>query len=162
MAADAEGLAGKPAALLQGGLSPLLAQDFGQTAVLCLGGHNHHVLEVLGGRTDERYAADVYLLNDVGLAGPAGHSLLEGVEVHDDQVNLGNLVLLHLGLVTFQCPAAKYATEHLRMQCLHATTQNAGIARHVLHLAAGYAQSLDEGLRATRAEQFHTLTVQLM
>ena len=64
--------------------------------VLGAGGNDGHVAEVLGGGADEGDAADVDLLDDVGLGGAGGHGLLEGVEVHDHQVNLFYVICAEL------------------------------------------------------------------
>ena len=67
VAAHTEGTLGKHLAVLDVGSGTLLFEDVEQHYVLSLAGHNHHVLEILRSGTYERYAADVYLLDDVGL-----------------------------------------------------------------------------------------------
>ena len=67
VAAHSESPCGQHTAVLDVGLSTLLVQDIEQYAVFSLARNNHHVLEVLGSGADERDAADVDLLDDVGL-----------------------------------------------------------------------------------------------
>ena len=111
VAADTEGCGGKLAALLEGRLGALSVQDIQQGLVLLLGGNDDDVVEVLGTCADEADAADVDLLDDVGFAGTAGHGLLKGIEVNDDEVDFGNLVFRHLLAVAFQVAATEDATE---------------------------------------------------
>lgn len=64
-------------AVLNVGFSTLLLQDVEKHTVLSLARNDNHVLEVLGTGTDQRDTADIDLLNDVGIAGAAGYSLLK-------------------------------------------------------------------------------------
>ena len=160
VAADAEGPGGEPLAVGQFALCALLLQQVEQSSVFSLGGHDDDVAEVLGSCTDEADATYVDFLDDVGLACTGSHRVLEGVEVHDDQVDVGDVVLLHLLAVALVLPAAQYAAEHFRVQRLHTSAQDAGVGCHVLHLAAGYAEALDESLGAARREKLYTFGVQ--
>ena len=67
VAAYAEGAGCQHLAVFDVGLRALLVEAVEQHAALGLAGHDDHVIEVLGSGTDERDAADVYLLDDVGL-----------------------------------------------------------------------------------------------
>ena len=158
---DTEGTLREHTAILQVGLSALLVQDVQQHAIFSLRRHDDHVLEVLGTGPDERDAADVYLLDDVGLAGTTGHGLLKGVQIDDDQVYLWNVVLLHLLPVAFVVTTGQDASEHLRMQCLHTATQNTGIGCHLFHLLTGVALLFNELLRAACRQEANALSIEL-
>ena len=136
MAADAKGSGSQHLAVFDIGLGTLLVENIEQHAILCLRGHDDHVLEVLGSSTDERDAAYVYLLDDVSLRGTTGHGLLEGIEVHDDEIDFGYLVLGHLLAVALIVAACQYASKHLGMQGFHPTAQDRRIGRHLLYLLA--------------------------
>ena len=160
VAADAEGVHGEGAAIGQRGAGALAVEDVEQQAVLRLRRDDDHVVEVLGSGADERDAADVDLLDDVGFRGAALHGLLERIEVDNDEVDGWYVVLCHLCLVAFQVPAAEDAAEDFGVQRLDASAEDGGIGRHVLHLAAGDAEAFDELLRASRREEFHAFFVQ--
>ena len=49
---------------------------------------------------------------------------------------------------------------HIAVERLHAAAEDGGIGRHVLHLAAGVAERLDELLRAARGEELYAVFVQ--
>ena len=124
VAAHAERALGKHLAVFYVGLCALLVENVEQHAVFCLAGHDNHVLEVLGSGADERDAAYVDLLDDVGFRSAACHSLLEGIEVNDDEVDFRNVVFFHLLSVALVVAAAQNASKHFGVECLHASTQD--------------------------------------
>ena len=154
MAADCEGTCSEPSAVVQLALCSFLLEEVEQRLVLSLRGHNDDVAEVLGCGSDEADAADVYLLDDVCLACPRCHGVLEGIEIDDDEVDVRNVVLLHLLPVAFVLATSEDAAEHLRVQRLDSAAQDAGVGRYVLHFAARNAETLDECLGAARREEF--------
>ena len=111
------------------------------------------VIEVLGSGTDERDAAYVDFFDNVGFGRTAGYGLLKGVEVYDDKVNLGDVILLHLFAVALQVASAKDAAEHFGMKRLDTSAKDGGISREVFHLLAGDAERLNKLLGAAGREQ---------
>lgn len=101
MTRHSKGACGEFSALAEGCLCTLLVEYVEQHAVFSLAWHDHHVIEILCSSTDERYSAYIDLLDDVSLGSSVGHSLLERIEIHDNEVYLGNLVLCHLLAVAF-------------------------------------------------------------
>ena len=124
-------------------------QDVDQRAVVVHGRHHHHVVEVLGRAADEGDASDVNFLDDVGLGGATRDGRFEGVEVHDDEVEVGQVVLRHLGLVAFVVAAVQNPPKHLRVQGLDAPSQDGRIIRHRFHRHHLGAHRLNGGLRAS-------------
>ena len=159
VAADVEGIGREAVALLEGGAAVLLLVEFQEFGVVVHSGYDDHVVEVLGGGADEADAADVDFLNDVLLRGTAGHRLLEGVEVDDDEVNLGNLVFGQLLAVAVHVAAGQDTTEHLGVQRLHTAAQNRGVAREALHGNGFDAEVMDEFVGAAGGVDGHSLGV---
>mmetsp|Transcript_96186 Transcript_96186/g.248730 ORF Transcript_96186/g.248730 Transcript_96186/m.248730 type:complete len:294 (+) Transcript_96186:592-1473(+) len=99
---------------------------------------------VLGGRADHARATDVHVLNACGkVAGVLGHGLVEGIEVHDGQINWPDAVLDHLGLMLRIAPGSEQPTMDLRVQGLHAAIQDFGrasVISNILHCAANLPQ----------------------
>ena len=117
---------------------------------------------VLCAGTDQADAPDVDLLDDLGPAAPLGYGGLKGVEVHDHQVDRGDLELLQLGHVTGQVAPAKDAAEDLGVERLDPPPQDARIGGEVLHRGGRHAQAFDEFLCATGGVEMHTQTVQFL
>ena len=136
----AESLFGEPAAFFERRRRAPLHQDVAQRLVLGLRGDDDHVVVVLGGGADERDAAYVYLLDDVGLGRAAGHRGFEGIEIHDDEVYLRDFIFLYLLAVLLQGAAAEDASEDFGMQRLHAPAQDGGVGGQLFHSLAGIAQ----------------------
>ena len=114
----AESTGSKCFALVKGGFAVAL-QDLDQGAVVFHRGNDDHVVEVLGRTANEGDASNVNFLHDLCLRSAACDSGFEGVEVHDDEVDVGEVVLRHLGLVAFVVPTVENATKHLGMKRLH-------------------------------------------
>ena len=147
----ADAVQGQPAAGLEVELAARgreLGEDGG---VVGRGDDDRHVLEVLGGRADEGHAADVDVLDDVAAVGRgrAGGDALEGVEVHDDEVDGLEAERLGLrGLMRVRA-AQEDAPVDLGVQGLDASVEDLGIPGHRLerpHLDAG----VDQGLGGAR------------
>ena len=130
--AHAEAARGEGLALFEGG-GPIALQDVHKGAVVVHRGHDDHVVEVLGRAANEGDASDVDFLHDVRFRGAAGHGGFEGVQIHHDQVDVGEVVLRHLGLVTLVVPTVENAAKHLGMKRLHTASQNGGVVRHRFH-----------------------------
>ena len=121
MAAHTERPLCKQLAVFDFGLGTPLVENLQQHGIFALAGHDDHILKVLGSGTDKGDAADVNLLDDLLVACSAGYSLLEGLEIHDDQIDGRNIIFFHLLQVALIVAAGKDASENLRMQGLHAT-----------------------------------------
>ena len=100
MRTDPEASRSKGFSFFEGGDSVAL-QDVQNGAVVVHGRNDDHVVEVLGGPSDQCNAPDVDLFDNVGFRGAAGHGRLERVQIHDDQVNAWQVVFRHLGLIAF-------------------------------------------------------------
>ena len=148
MGTDRKGGRGEGLALGQGGVSVLFRQQTQQFSVVGHGGHDHHVAMVLGRCADQADAADVDLLDHVGLRSARRHRGLEGVQVHDHQIDGGDVVFLQLGHIAIQVTPAQDAPEDLGMQGLHPPSQDAGVGGEVLHWGHGQPESFNEGLCA--------------
>ena len=135
-----KGFLGEPAALFQRGVGSALHEDVAQRLVLGLAGHDDHVAEVFGSGADERDAAYVDFLDDGLFVGSRSHGFLKGIEVDDDKVYFGDVVLCHLCAVAFFGAAGQDAAEYFRVEGFHASSQDGGIAREVFHCPAGIAQ----------------------
>ena len=68
----------------------MLHQDVAQGLVLSLRSYDDHVLVVLGSGADERDAAYVDFLDNVGFGRSAGYGCLKRIEVYDDEVYFGD------------------------------------------------------------------------
>ena len=111
---------------------------------------DNDILEVLGRSADQGDTAYVDLLNDVLLVRTRGYSLLEGIEVHDNEVYLRDFILGDLGSVALIITTSQDAPEYLRMECLHTATEDGGIARQVFYLITGDTERLYKRLCTTR------------
>ena len=160
MRADAEGVGREAVALLEGGAAVLLLVELQKFGVVVHGGHDDHVVEVLGGGADEADASDVDFLNDVLLRGTAGHGLLEGVEVDDDEVDLRNFVFGQLLAVAVHVAAREDASEHLGVQRFDAAAKDGGIAREAFHGDGFDAEVVDEFVGAAGGVDGHSLGVE--
>lgn len=87
VAAYAECALSEHLALSESGLCAVSVEDVEEHLVLSLARNDHHVVEVLCAGADERDAAYVDLLDDVGLRSAACYGLLERIEVNDNEVD---------------------------------------------------------------------------
>ena len=122
----------------------MLHQHIAQGLILLLRSHDDDIIVILGSRTNQRDAAYINFFDNRLMVGTAGYGSLEGIEIHNHQVNLRNFIFLNLLHILLQSAATEDATEHLRMQRLHASAQNRGIGSEVFHRLAGIAQRLNE------------------
>jgi len=88
---------------------------------------------VLGRRPEERRASDVDLLDDRLEGRPRGDRLLERVEVHRDEVDRPDPVLLRLAQVRLGSAFIEDPPENLRVQRLDPSPENLGTAGQVAH-----------------------------
>ena len=111
------------ASLLQCGCSALIVQNVKQQAIFALAWNNHNILEILCTSTNQRNAANIYLLNDILLAAVGiGNSLLKRLEIHYHKVDFRNLILCHLSQVAFIVTTSKNATKHTGVQRFYPPT----------------------------------------
>ena len=158
--ADTEGVGGKTAAVVDGGLTLLVFEQPDKFSVVFLRRHNQHIGEVLRAGTDERDATDVDLLDDGrGIFG-LGHGLLEWIKVNDDKVERWNVILLHLFLVRLKLGPTQDATKYLGMQGLHATTQDGWIARERFDGLHRRVQRFDKIVGASSGVNLHAILFQ--
>ena len=94
------------------------------------------------------------------LGGTAGDGLLEGVEVHDDEVDLGDFVLCQLLVVAVHVAAGQNAAEHFGVQCFYAAAQNGGIAGETFHSHGFDTEFFDKLLGAAGAVDGHALCIE--
>ncbi len=139
-----EGLHGEVKAGLVGEAAGRL--DLGQHRAV-IGGidYDADVGVVLGGRAHHGRAADVDVLDGIGQGAVGlGHGGGEGVEVDHHEVDAGNAVLGHHGIVL--AAAAKDAAVDLGMQRLHAAVHHlreTGVVGDFGHRDAAVAQQLE-------------------
>ena len=95
--------------------------------------HDGHVAEVLGRRAEHRRAADVDVLDELGLVdvAPAGEPL-ERVQVDDDEVDRLDPAALQRGHVAVLVPARQDPAVHRRVERLHAPAEHLRGAGQVL------------------------------
>lgn len=155
-----ESVGGEGATLLECGFCAAGFDDFEQWGVVCLGGNDHHVVEVLGGCADERDAADVDFLNNLRCGGAGGHGGFEWIEIYDDQIDVSDFVLCHLLHIVGQIAASEDAAEHFGVECLDASAQNGGIAREVFDALARKTERADEVVSAARRKELNALAMQ--
>ena len=153
--ADAERQSRKTTTLLDGGRALLLLQHCEQLAIHHNRGNDQRILVVLSRSANQRDTADVDLLDNGLLLGAACHGLLEGVEINDNQIDLGDSILRHLLAVALVVAAAQDTTEHAGVQSLDATTQDRGITRQVLNCRSLQTERVDESQRTARRIQLH-------
>ena len=79
---------------------------------MSLGCYNHDIVEVLCGAANQGDASYVYFLDNVGFGGSGGYCIFKGIEVHDHQVDVGDIILGHLQTVSVVFAPAEDAAEH--------------------------------------------------
>ena len=116
-----------------------------QTVVIFHIDNNADKRMVLGRRADHRRAADVDVLDDGFTGGTGGPGLLEGVEIDDEEVDLGNAMLLHRLPVRRIAANAEEAAMDAGMQRLHPPVHDlrkAGEVGNVTDREPGFRQGL--------------------
>ena len=142
---QAEGLEGQLAAQLVGEADLTLLELVEHTPVVGRIGDDADETVVLGGGAHHARPADVDLLDRVGARHALlGDGLLEGIEVHDDQVDRRDVVALHGFDVARLVTQGEDAAVHLGVQGLDATVHHLGEARVGRDLGHGDA-GLGEG-----------------
>ena len=137
-----------------------IAERIDEVGVLAARRDADHVGEVLGRSADEGDATDVDLFDDLPFFSAGSQRLLEGVEVHDDQVDGANAMLGDIGIVRAESTAGQDATEDHGVERLHAATQHfSGLGDDLDRRHLG-AEGLDGLLRSARGEDLHTVGVQ--
>mmetsp|Transcript_17965 Transcript_17965/g.24704 ORF Transcript_17965/g.24704 Transcript_17965/m.24704 type:complete len:577 (-) Transcript_17965:277-2007(-) len=116
---ERERAGGEPAAQRQRGLPLVLLHLGHQLRVLVRGRGDDHVLVVLRAGAQHAGPADVDVLDAVVEVRPAGHGLLEGVQVEHHQVDRLHAVGLAVGLVLGVAAHVQQAAVHLGVQGLH-------------------------------------------
>ena len=135
------GFAGEAAAEFDcGAAGGELAGEFG---VLGGVGEDGDEIVVLGGGADQGGAADVDVFDAVVVGRSSGNRGFEGVEVHRDEVDRGDVVFAHLGQVLGQVAAAEDAAVDLRDQGFDTAVEDfgeAGVVGDLFHRDTGLAQ----------------------
>lgn len=152
-------LLGKPAALGQGRFRALLGEQVGQRLILLFRSHDNHVVVILGCGADERDAADIDFLDDIGIRSSGSHSGGERIEVDDHKVDRRYLVRESLFLVRFIVAAIEDAAEHLRVQRLYTAAENRRIAGEVLYGFTFIAERFDKGAGAACRQELNALFI---
>ena len=140
----------------QGQRGAAMLGEFGEHGVV-LGdvGQDDDEIMVLRGGAGQRGAANVDVLHAIREGGAARHRGLEGIEVRDDHIDRGDMVLFHLRDVLGQVAPGQDAAMDLRHQRLHPAVHDlgeAGVVGHVDHGEAGVAQCLGG---AAGGQDFH-------
>ena len=153
-----EGLGGQAPSRLERELAAGAQLD--QDLLVALGlGHRRDVGEVLRGRAQHRRPADVDHLDGVLLADrAAGDDVLERVEVHADEVEGLDVVVLELVAVVGAVSPGEDRRVNPRMQRLHAPAQQLGCLGYVLDRRDRDPDLLQERGRAAAR---HDLDVEL-
>ena len=124
VAAYAECALSEHLALSESSLCAVSVKDVEEHLVLSLARNDHHVVEVLCAGADERDAAYIDLLDDVGLRSAACYGLLERIEVNDNEVDFRDGVFCHLLAVAFVVAASEDATEDAWVQSLNTSAED--------------------------------------
>ena len=126
-----------------------------QAVVLVRAGHDGDVRMVLGGRSDERRAADVDVLDRIG-EGRAGtrHRGLERIEVDDHQIDGREPEALERGEVVGDVAASEDSRVNLGVQRLDPASEHLGLAGVVGDLCHRKSRATKCGVcAATRQER---------
>ena len=159
MAADGEGTAGQFAAVAQFTHPAFFGQYGLQRSVVVTARYDHYVGEVLGRGADEGDATDVDLFDDEVFFLGVGHRFFEGVEIDDDQVDLGDVVFSELAQVILLA-AGQDPPVHFGVKRFHPAVENGRVAGKVFDGSDGYATILDEGFRTPGAVYSYALLIQ--
>ncbi|MNG96091.1 hypothetical protein D3C79_551460 [compost metagenome] len=158
--------------VLEGGDGEIEAGGEGQAVAVAIhlgdhpavvGGLDHygHVFVVLGGGAHHGRAADVDVLDRVGQGATRfGHGGGEGVEVDDNHVDGGDIVLGHDGVIPIA--TAENATVHLGMQGLDPAIHHLGEARVVGDLGHRQTRVGEQLGGAAGGEQGHATLVECL
>ena len=155
-----ERLLGEPTTRVEGRSGALLLQEVQERLVLRLGSHDDNVLVVFRGGADQRDTSDVDLLDNGLLLSTRRDCILERIEINDHQVDFRYLVLLHLRQILRQSAASQNSSENLRVQRLHATSQDGRVRGEGLNSLARDTERLDESLGSARRNELNTICVQ--
>ena len=110
---------------------------------------------VLGGRADHGRPADVDILDAGREVAAAGHGLLEGIEVHIDDIDGADAVLGHgLGVVGGVANPQQAPMDH-RVQGLDPAVHHLREAGEVGHVLHRQARRSDRRLGAAGGDQLH-------
>ena len=118
-----------------GDRSLVLAKGLEERRVVARVDDHGDVREVLRGGADHRRAPDIDLLHRVVRRNPLHDLLLEGVEVHDDQIDRLDAELFALLAIGRIIAARENAAVDLRVEGLHAAAEDLGGAGVVLDRA---------------------------
>ena len=92
--------------------------------VLSLAWNDDYILEVLCTSTDQRNTTDINLLDNISIAGTTCYSLLEWIQIYDNEVDAWNFKFLHLLLVTLIVAASQDSSKYFWVKSLHTTTKD--------------------------------------
>ena len=149
MAGDTESLTGQIITVLLVSLTILGGEELGELRILSLGRYNDDILIVLGSRPDERDAANVNLLYYRLMVSPTRNSVLKGVEIHDDEVNLINLESVKLLNILSIVAACQNSAKDARVKSLDTSAKDRRVAGDILDRSHGDTEALDEFLRSS-------------
>ena len=133
-----------------------------QRAVVVLAGDNDHIFEVFRRSPDQGNPPDVNLLDDLLVRSALRNGGLKGVEVNNDEVDMRQLVLLHVGHVFGQVAAVQDPSKHLGVQGLHPTTQNGRVIRDRFNRNDLSSHRLHRFLRSTGGVDGHAEALELL
>jgi hypothetical protein len=73
-----------------------------------------------------------------------GYGFFKRVEVNDDQIKFGDLILLHFFEILWNIPAAQNGTKYFWMKCFNSSSEDAGVGSNRFYGDTGYAERLNE------------------
>jgi len=88
-------------------------------------------LEVFGGAADQGDATNVDFFDNVFLWRSTRHCGFKRIQIHHDQVDVGQVVLGHLGLVSFVVPSVQDAAKHLGVQGFDTSAKDGRVVCHL-------------------------------
>ena len=139
-----------------------IAERIDEVGVLAARRDADHVGEVLGRSANEGDATDVDFFDDLPFFSAGSQRLLEGVEVHDDQVDGANAMLGDIGIVRAESTAGQDAAKDHGVQRLYASTQHFSRIGDALDRGHLGAEGFDGLLRPARGQDLHTVGMQLL
>ena len=155
VAGDAEGLTGEVVAILFVGHALFLGQELSELGILGFGGHNDNVFIIFGSSADKRDATDVDFLDDGLIVGTAGHGVLEGIEVYNNEVDLVDVESLELLQIQSIVSASQDAAKDAWVESFDTSAENGGVARDIFYSCYGYAEALNKFLCASSGIYFN-------
>ena len=124
MGRDVKGPCCKQPALVQACASLVFNNDLRELPVKFCCGHHHDMGVIFGSRTDQGDPPDVDLFDDLLFADGGGNRFFKWIEVDDDQVDGGNIVLFNIADIGKLVAAPEDAAKYFGMKRFHPPPQD--------------------------------------